>query len=213
MASTFTKTFTTFSGADIVCTFGGTVVGEIQAISVTVTREKTFVYTMGSPDPRSITRGKRAIGGSLIFVVFDREALVSTLRKDEALRPYMRNGARNLDPTSGAFQSNQTANASAAAANAGAPTLSAAQLDAQSRLAENDLNFNFADQILPFDIVITYANEYGNKAVMTLYGVEILSDGMGVSVDDLVVERQYSYIALSMKNLNILGSTGDTTKF
>lgn len=36
----YTKTFTTFSGADIVATFNSRVIGELQAISYTVTREK-----------------------------------------------------------------------------------------------------------------------------------------------------------------------------
>lgn len=203
MASSFTKTFTTFSGADIVCTFDGVVIGEIQAISVTITREKTFVYTMGSPDPRSITRGKRAIGGSLVFVVFDREALLSTLRKSSATnRPYFR-GPGNLD-ANGAFTGNATVDGNGAA-------LAASSFQTSKQAGEADGMLNFADQILPFDIVVTYANEYGNKAALTLFGVEILSDGMGVSVDDLVVERQYSYIALSMKNLKAVGTQGDAT--
>jgi hypothetical protein len=34
---------------------------------------------MGSADPRSFSRGKRGVAGSLIFLVFDRSALLDTL--------------------------------------------------------------------------------------------------------------------------------------
>lgn len=37
---TYTRTFTSFSGADIVATFNERVIGELQAITYSVTREK-----------------------------------------------------------------------------------------------------------------------------------------------------------------------------
>lgn len=46
----------------------------------------------------------------------------------------------------------------------------------------------YADQVLPFDITITFANEYGQMAVQRIYGVEILNSGAGLSVDDIVQE-------------------------
>lgn len=60
MASTssYTKTFTSFSGADIICTFNGVVIGELQALTYSVTREKGPIYVMGDPNPKSFSRGK-----------------------------------------------------------------------------------------------------------------------------------------------------------
>jgi hypothetical protein len=49
---------------------------ELQAISYSVTREKAPIYTMGSPDPRAYSRNKRGIAGSLIWINFDRHALL-----------------------------------------------------------------------------------------------------------------------------------------
>lgn len=59
----FDKTYTSFSGADIKATFGNKVIGELQSITYSVTREKSPIFTMGSPDPRSFSRGKRGIAG------------------------------------------------------------------------------------------------------------------------------------------------------
>ena len=38
-----------------------------------------------------------------------------------------------------------------------------------SDLVKDDLTPKYADEILPFDITITFANEYGNKASTVLY--------------------------------------------
>ena len=39
----YKDTYTTFSGCDIVCSFGSQIIGEIQGISYSVTREKAPV--------------------------------------------------------------------------------------------------------------------------------------------------------------------------
>jgi hypothetical protein len=39
-ASAYTRTYTSFSGCDIVATFAGVVIGELQAITYSVQREK-----------------------------------------------------------------------------------------------------------------------------------------------------------------------------
>jgi hypothetical protein len=46
-------------------------------VSYNVTREKAPLYTMGSPDPRAFSRNKRGIAGSLVWVNFDRHALLN----------------------------------------------------------------------------------------------------------------------------------------
>ena len=82
MASKFVKTYTSFSGADLIVSFGPCVIGELQQITWAVQREKAPVYTLGNPDPRSYSRGKRAIAGNCVFAVFDRDALVAEMTKE-----------------------------------------------------------------------------------------------------------------------------------
>ncbi len=62
MLAEYKKTFTSFSGADITAVFVPStgppvVIGELQALTYSVTREKAPIYTMGHPDPRSFSRG------------------------------------------------------------------------------------------------------------------------------------------------------------
>jgi hypothetical protein len=53
----------------------------------------------------------------------------------------------------------------------------------------------YTDQILPFDITVAGANEYGAAASAKLFGVEILNEGFGTSIDDTVLEMQATFVA------------------
>ena len=80
MPSPTIQTLTSFSGADLVATFANKVIGELQQISWAVQRDKAPVFTCGSPDARSFSRGKRGLAGSMVFAVFDHDALVAALQ-------------------------------------------------------------------------------------------------------------------------------------
>jgi len=74
-----------------------------------------------------------------------------------------------------------------------------------SDYAESDLASNYQvakvfymDQILPFDVVIHAANEYGHTAQMRLFGCEILNEGSGFSIDDMVIENQMTYVCRTL---------------
>lgn len=62
-------------------------------------------------------------------------------------------------------------------------------------------NVQYADQIPPFDITLTFGNEYGQCAFQKLYDVDILNESSGVSVDTIVLERQMTYIARRLSPL------------
>lgn len=181
----YTKTFTSFSGADIVPVFGGRVIGECQAVTVSVTREKAPIYTMGNPDPRSFSRGKRGIAGSLVFTVFDRDALIGEMSKrtDNIPNKYLTAKANTLGPM-GMVSWN----------------------DIQSTLMTVDngrvwSSFRYADQIPPFDITVTFANEQGQTAIMVIRQCEILNQGMGLSIDDITTEQACTFVARALDPL------------
>ena len=45
------------------------------------------------------------------------------------------------------------------------------------------------------DITISFANEYGQKAVVVIYGVEILNEGSGFSIDNVTSEKACTFVA------------------
>lgn len=171
----WTRTYTSFGGCDIVAVIEDTVIGNLQGISYSVTREKGPIYVMGRVDPVSFSRGKRGIAGSLVFTNFDRGALYDVMsgkRSGVDLGYYKKNfdipaGGRSAEiekilGTTNALSTKQAA--------------------------------NYPDQVPPFNINVTAANEYGQSMMMGLFGVELLNQGQGISVDDMVTETQFTFV-------------------
>jgi hypothetical protein len=52
-----------------------------------------------------------------------------------------------------------------------------------------------SDQLPPFTIVITAANEKGAAAVQAIYGITLVNYGTTYSIDDLYTEVTYTYVA------------------
>ncbi len=51
-------------------------------------------------------------------------------------------------------------------------------------------------------ITINFLNENGQAAKMTLYGVEILNEGMGMSIDDITTEKACTFIARNLEEMS-----------
>lgn len=201
-AAEYTKTYSTFGGCDIVPTFNGKVIGEIQAITYSLTREKVPVYTMGSAEPRSFSRGKRGIAGNLVFISFNRDALLAELG-DVSISKYKANDAAWLaDRDAAQFISIEQWDAYMSdLANPNGTSGVAGTVGDTKNLVTDEAKPRYADEILPFDITISLANEYGNKAVTVIYGVEILNEGIGFSVDAPTSERAYTFVARSVDTM------------
>lgn len=170
-----TFSYHSYAGCDITPVFNGKPIGEIQAISYSVSREKAAIYTMGSVSPRAFARGKRMIAGSLVFILFDRHPLLtnfggSTFLADKDENLYYKVGDEAQHE----------------------------QLDADGLIKEEEggvvSKVAYVDQIPPFNIVISGANEYGSTSEMSLIGVELMNENSGFSIDDIVVEQQYSFV-------------------
>ena len=193
--SAVTQTYNSFSGVDMIVTFGNATVGEVQGVSYTVTREKAPLYTMGSANPRSFSRGKRGIAGSLIFLVFDRSALLDVsrqdvtgesdvvLKKDSLTRAQMGSRARaeqgNLFDTAGTTVG----------------TLSTDGNAVRDFLGLERAKPSYHDQLPPFDVTISAANEYGHVCRMVIKNVEIMNAGSGMSIDDITTDESCTFVA------------------
>ncbi len=203
--SKYTKTYSTFGGSDIVCSFNDVVIGECQAITYSITREKVAVYTLGSAEPRSFSRGKRGIAGNLVFIVFNRDSLLSSLG-DQVITKYKGNDVVTLlneyDTRFLSMDKWDDYMTNAALDSAGQP-------DEYTNSLVNDKSTPvYADELLPFDITISCANEYGQRAVTVIYGVEILNEGVGFSIDSPTSERAYTFVARAVDSM--VPVAGDT---
>jgi hypothetical protein len=205
----YRQSYNSFSGVDMAVVVDNKLLGEIQGLSYTVTREKAPMYTMGSADPRSFSRGKRGIAGSMIFLVFDRNALLDTL-KDSA--NYVANA---YEVPSGineeeAFENGAVGGAVAPVDNVTIFRGGGAGSTSAVSTTTSDVGYGwpttdkviararYHDQILPFSVVLTAANEYGHIARMIIRGVEIMNCGTGLSIDDINTDESCTFVATSV---------------
>lgn len=209
LASSFTRGYNSFSGVDIKATIGSNVIGTLQGISYQVSREKAPIYTMGSADPRAFARGKRAIAGSMVFIQFDQEPLMwelaNTDEKESSRRLYFLSDIDDLRPQYDSSDKVPVAGTTVTPvggnASTNAPGVNIGLQESNVSSAGSDQRKAlpwYPDQIPPFDVVLTAANEYGALAIMKILGVELMNSGYGVSIDDIVSEHSYTYIAHGM---------------
>lgn len=197
------RTWSSIGGCDIIAVFNGVECGTIQALSVSVSREKMPNYTMGRADPVGFSRGKRGIAGSMVGIVFNQSWLMHTVRGNTTKRDANEAGLTFWASKREYRQFLRLTDASARNAELSDETNRA--LDAGQ--AGGDVVFYtgrtrqqawYADQILPFNVVITGANEYGGGVAKSIVGVEILNEATGVSVDDIMIDESHTYIALGV---------------
>lgn len=189
------RQYASFSGVDIRVVVEGSTIGSTQALSYAIQREKAPIYVMGRVDPLSFSRGKRGIAGTLITLMLDRHILLQDPLTD------MQFVADNdeIFPTNGNLQ---FAGDTADLDELGIVNFSAGNISDNYTVS----SAWYVDQIPPFDIVVVAANEYGNAASMRIYGVEILNEGSGFSVDDIVIENQMTYVCRTILPWQPLGS-------
>lgn len=67
-----------------------------------------------------------------------------------------------------------------------------------------DTDYWIADELPPFDVTISFANEYGFISRLAIYGIRIKTEGQVMSMSDIYTENTYQYYALDidyMKNV------------
>jgi hypothetical protein len=68
---------------------------------------------------------------------------------------------------------------------------------------------SYSDQVLPFNVTLAGANEYGAMCASKILGIEILNEGSGISVDDAVTESQATFVARAIEPLQAVTSPLD----
>lgn len=191
------QTYNASAGTDIVATIDGILIGNLNGISFSTTREKAPIYVMGSVDAVSFGRGKRGHAGSLIFTNFDRHALY-----DIMLGTFTETAKGNTD------RYKYWRKVTDIPAGGRSLLLGKEQLDSLGALGLTKAVANYSDQIPPFTISLTSMNEYGNISAMHIIGVELINEGSGVSIDDIVTETQMTFVARAIIGWRPISQSG-----
>lgn len=208
------RTYTSFSGVDIRVVIGGKPIGQMQAVSYAVQREKAPIYVMGKVDPLSFSRGKRGIAGTMISLMLDRHILFEEpfsdkqylADKDEIFADVQQINELNVQGNRATSLNLQDLTSNADGTQS---TVDTNALSSDWQLT----NTAYVDQLPPFDTTIIAVNEYGKAAQMRIYGCEILNEGSGFSIDDIVIENQMTYVCRTLLPWQRMGSwdmTGGT---
>jgi hypothetical protein len=68
-------------------------------------------------------------------------------------------------------------------------------LDVSSFDADDQFRAAIKDQLPPMDITITFANELGALSRMSIYGLEFVSEGQTMSIEDIILEDVCQWVA------------------
>ena len=195
------RSYTSFAGVDIRAVISGEPVGQLQAISYAVQREKAPIYVMGRVDPLSFSRGKRGIAGTIVTLMLDQHVMLSIPFSDLKFIADKDELYPNVSKLSDAADLQNLENLDSGFGFSASNVADAYQLNQAW----------YVDQIPPFDVVIVAANEYGKAATMRIYGIEILNEGSGFSIDDMVIENQMTYVCRTILPWQKLGAWDMTT--
>ncbi len=224
-----TGRFTSFAGADAVVTFEGAHIANLQSITINTTREIAPLYVLGSADPKSFNRNKRAIAGSMVMLNFDRSMLIETLRDCAMNANYRYKIRAGMDTAAGNLTKGYTtrdANAEdyimqlmnvqgTATGNTTAKVNAFFQLNSsireyqmlvQNQIAETGNAFRkapyiYEDQLPHFDVCIMFANPDGATAHMNIRGCMIMNTAFGISIDDALSEKAMTFVAMRLEDL------------
>lgn len=169
--------------------------GSIQTLSMSSFREKTAVRSLGFQGAMGYTRGNRTIAGTMVFALLNTHPFNDT-GSSEDHSGILRNSSGQLDLQPWGEEYIEE----------GLSEHNKRGIVAVQRKHQYDFTWDsqvfgelmYPDELPPFDVIITLANEAGNLGKMVLHGVDIHQEGMTLSIEDLFTEAVYSYTALGM---------------
>lgn len=216
------RQYKAFSGANIFAHIGHRRVGTLQAMTVSITREVAALYSFSDANPKAFVKGKRGIAGTLVFTQFDREPLLM-----DVFEGYFNSTLRNTANMVGSrFAGNLEADAPLAGnlyktrnfGDAGTLTSTMPTWQQGNTVASDiqkelksvydmvaNQRLRYPDQIQMFDITLTMVDDAGNAAFCVVGGIQIVNAGFGYSIDDLVSDVAYTYVARSVTPLTPIG--------
>ena len=207
----YARSYNSMGGGDIFVIFENAVVGTVTGVTWNITREVAPVYVLGHVDPVGVSKGKRGIAGSITGMVFDRWAFYDLAWGSDPFNPepqrdyatYARKTGDILIPGGLSYLSpsqiesiygiNPTTDEGSVSSYGGARIWTVENW--KQMLGWKESKVLYSDQMLPMDVTVAGINEAGNMTTMRLFGITLISSGSGISIDDVTLEEQYTFMA------------------
>lgn len=205
-----TNSFKAFSGANIHATIGNRLIGTLQAVTCSITREVAALYSFADANPKAFVKGKRGIAGTLVFTQFDRHALLEEIFKSAFDNPLRKQNSLfqsqflNVNSGNGLFSGEAITTRNfedSAGINAALSSLGITQgSDLQKQIADvyqlvGSQKLRYSDQIPEFDLTLNLVNEVGDAAFCIIGGIVLVNEGWGYTLDDMTSEAAFTYVA------------------
>ena len=201
--------FTSFTGAHIRATFNEKVQVTLEGISWAIRRETIPIYVMGSENPVAFARGKRAITGTMVFSMFDRDELLYSFYP-KTYGKWFQYG----DQTDGQQPWERIVDEAGSDLNTGSMIwLPELRANAEGKVEQGDGSNTWTpegvgdvvqwrwysraphhlDQIPAFNVTLTMVNEEGRAAQCRLIGCVIINEASGYSMNTQIVEKTCTF--------------------
>ena len=197
----------TFSGADVAVIFGDSYIGECMSFTVGVNREAGPLYTMGRKEPIAIPKGKRGIAGSFILAQLGYDALIqyySSILGSAATPIWVRNDEIGLPIATPIAGQTGPGTLLTNESNPNSVTSGTTNGLWQDITNGGKAGPQYVDQMPPFNVTVIGVNEQGTKMGFRVYGVSIVNEGMALSIEELNMEKRYTFIAQSVSAMQLL---------
>lgn len=204
-----------FSGSDLQMWFNDIPVAHVNSITCTINREIIGLYGMGTPDPLTMIKGKRAIVGSMTLTQFDKDAILyevfnlhkgnplsqADLIKDSDVYKLVTSTPNDQVDANGVIAKGYQYFPDTVFSNDGISQLTNPNLD--NRIAESvrfmrDRYINYIDELPPINVTIVGANDSGAAAFSNIFGIHFAQQTVGFSMNDLMTPTTYSFTAMLM---------------
>lgn len=191
----------TFAGADVTVIFGDEYIGSCMSFTVGTNREKGPLFVMGQKDAIAFPAGKRGTGGSFVLAQLGYDALMkyaSSIFKDPNYRKvWVRKNELLPQIAEGTAFKNMVDGTTTAGAIG---NLTQAQATAGSDLWQQVDPF-YVDQLPPMNVTIVGRNEQGDMMGFRVYGLVVLNEGIAISIDELNIEKRYTFMAKGVSKM------------